>query len=225
MILNHGFIQLSDYRKDQPTVICGSGRSGTTAFALWVVNSGHFPFVADASDIDSTLEIHGINQAIAQKNFEAVRQFRDRAQTNYSLSFFFKKPTFEHHATANTPLADAWNGANMVVMMRDPVAVACREKSVEHPARRVSAGTHLERAVQRQSATVRSSISLASRMGVALVSYEKMITNGDDIAEQFNKWVGANGLLQGEWGRSVTPNAPGYCRKLIEGKERDARVS
>jgi hypothetical protein len=216
MMVNHGFLQLSDYRKDQPTVICGSGRSGTTAFALWVVNSGHFPFVADASDFYTTLEIHGLNEAVARGDHKLVAKFRNRTQANYSPSFFFKCPTFEVRAMKSPFLADVWGEANMVLMMRDPVAVACREKSVANPTRNFTKEVHVERAVQRLHATVNAAVHLSNAMGVALVSYEKMITNGSDIAAHFNEWVGVEGLLQTAWSRSVTPNASGY-RKKIEG--------
>lgn len=197
-------------------MICGSGRSGTTALALWVVNSGHFPFVADASDVDSTLEITGINSAVQRRDDAALSKFRRNTQKEYSESFFCKAPTFELVAKQCPDVAAAWQGANLIVMARDPIAVGCREKSVELSTDRHPVDVHLLRAVSRLHTTVIAATELSATMGVALVSYEKLVTNGSDVASQFNEWVGCDGLLPLLWGASVRPNATGYIRKVME---------
>jgi len=216
MTRNPGIVTLSDYRPNQPTLICGSGRSGTTAFATWIVNSGHFRFVADEASRDSTLEIKGINEAIARGDAAHLTAFRKKTAKGYAKNFFLKSPLFEIHAEMKPPLKKSWAGANVIILMRDPVAVGSREKSVETPGFILSAHRHVTEAANRLRASIASALKLSETMGVALISYEKMITNSEDIAASFNEWTGNPALTLNAWSQSVRPNSPGYFKKLSE---------
>lgn len=218
---NSGFAKLSDFRAGQPTMICGLGRSGTSALACWVARSGAARFVADEVSLGSTFEIAGINSAIQAREGVLLAKFRARTSAEYDPQFFFKSPMFETYQRDDPSLSSAWAGANLIVMVRDVVATALREASVDREG--LELGEYLVHTARRVTVAVLGATELSVSMGVALVSYEKLLSSPAILAHDLNEWFGREIVSMNRWADCVEPNSRLYLLRQFPNENRSGQ--
>lgn len=215
---NIGVTPLSSYRADQPTMICGVGRGGTTALARCFARSPEVKFVTDdpPQARGGNLEIVTINIAIGSGDGKSLEDFKSNTRENYAKNFFFKNPSFEIQRRMHVSLHRAWSGANIIVMTRDPHAVAARELSTQNDDRTVD--EHVNSAAARCASSLAGAVECAADMGVLLVSYEKLITVTDDVVAQINAWTAFDFINAKVAKNVVNPNNDYYIRSVTLGK-------
>lgn len=219
--ITSGVIPLSPYRTEQPTMICGPGRGGTSALAGSFVKSGVCNFVATDLSDGGNYELKGINTMLTDKVSGAVefKKFREETQSGYAKDFVFKTPSYEIIQRANPELTEAWSGANLIVMVRDPVCLAMREYSVEIERKR-NQDRHIEAATRRVISSVKAAYELSDKMGVALVSYEKLMLATSEAFDSINTWMGREFLVKRNCTKFLVANNPCYLRRQTLGLAR-----
>jgi len=180
-------------------------------------------FVTDdpAGATGGNLEIVGMNQAICGGQGTTLRKFRDRTSRDYAPDFIFKNPSFEMVQRSHDALRSAWEGANLIVMTRDPLTVALRELSIKNDNRAVT--THVTSAAARCHSSFNGAVECHQSMGVVMVSYEKLITRNLALPERLNEWFGKPVLDPEACVSVVTPNNEHYIRTITIGKVRRGR--
>ena len=218
--ITNGVMPLSPFR-DAPTMICGPGRGGTTAMATCFARSPNCRFVTDDDSRGANLEVVGMNRAISSGNHEVLRAFRERTEREYCPRFFFKNPGFEIHQRKCPELLNVWSGANLIVMSRDPLCLTQRELSVTNDRRETK--EHLYASANRTLSSYSGAVMCSEFMGVAVVSYEKLVVNPEEVARSLNEWMGIEVLVPSQVKRLVEPNNYEYIRRQTLGKMRSKR--
>lgn len=221
--VNYGTFHISGYRQGNPTMICGLGRSGTTALATCYLRSSD-GFVTDDTSIGSNLEIVGMNAAISNRQADVLAAFREKTVEEYDPSFIFKNPAYEIVMRSSPELRDAWHGANLILMCRDPLVVSMREASVARDDERCRT-QHLMDAANRCAASMAGAIEASTTMGVTVVSYEKLIQFPQEIAGRLNTWMGEVRLNPSICEDAVVPNESTYIQRQTLGKMRGGNRS
>jgi len=228
--VNNGVSMISKFRRRQPTVICGTGRSGTTALARCFLNSDDVKFVTQDETDGSNLEVIAMNKATVECDAEAWRAFKEEHAVDDS-EFVCKQPRFEEFIVKDEDFKSVWTGANIIVMTRDPHLVATRQWSINMH----QSGKTFTEHVASCFAIARRSIMCAAEMselcGVLFVSYEKLITQPQQVADEVNAWFGRERLMKKAMAKSIMPNNPyylerqtlGWMRQMKDMKERRAR--
>ncbi len=216
-----GVIPLSPYRSQQPSMICGPGRGGTSALAGSFVKSGVCNFVATDLSDGGNYELKDINTMLIDKvsGGAAFKKFRQETQKNYAKDFMFKTPSYEMIQRANPELTEAWSGANLIVMVRDPVCLAMREYSVEIDRKR-NQERHVEAATRRVTSSIKAAYELSDRMGVVLVSYEKLMLATSEAFDSINSWLGKEFLIERNCIKFLVANNPSYLKRQTLGLAR-----
>lgn len=206
--VNPGIIDVSPFRPGQPTLVSGSGRSGTTAMARCFCSSPGVRFVATSVAYESNLEVEGMTPSEIRAEPEKLGRFRERVSCEYSPEFVWKCPLL--HACSDI-LRDYWAGANIVLMVRCPVATARREISVAQVYR--SDLRHLEEAVERLRRLVKCASRASDCVGIVVVSYEKLLTSTQSVVGALNQWLGSDVLDYVRCEECVTANHEGYLNR------------
>ena len=209
--LNDGVLDLSPFRVGQPTLICGLGRGGTTAMARCFAVSANARVVTDDASPESTLEAHAVNRACREGNGEWLSRFRTRTSVEYDPEFVIKSPVFEVRSRAKPGLREAWSGANLLIMSRDPVCLSLREASLGTSG--AKAGDFLIQSIQRLHTGLLSALEMAASMGVLIVSYEKLVVVPERVAGKVNAWWGRDVLCAKRCAECIRPNNPSYIAR------------
>ena len=186
--INSGVVPLSCYRRDQPLLICGPGRSGTTAMARCFLVSEHVRFVTDAIGDRSALEIAGMFPKNVREDPQRLARFRESVSRDYATDFVFKSPAMESELYSSTDVRAAWQGANLLIMSRCPVATALREFTVNP--QYAALQTQLHEAAIRAKSSITIAGVLSETMGVVCVSYEKLLSSPEEVFLTLNEWFG-----------------------------------
>jgi hypothetical protein len=211
--VNDGVAVISACRIGKPTLICGTGRNGTTALSRCFLNSDGVDFVAEDLSDGSNLETTAMNLATKNHDREAWATFREQ----HSSDFVCKQPRFEHFASEDSDFASVWNDANIIVMTRDPLNMALRQWSIN--------GANLEKTLEEHVVScfsvARKSVieaqSLMKNCGVVFVSYEKLITIPQRVADALNEWFSEERLTKKAMAQSIMPNNPYYLERQTLG--------
>lgn len=226
--VNCGVAAISEFRRDQPTLICGTGRSGTTALARCFLNSDDVDFVTEDETDGSNLETISIGHAARQGDAEAWHEFRN----NNPKRFVCKQPRFEHFVQQHEELQNVWDGANIILMTRDPLLVAMRQWSISaEQCAAPSFQAHALTCFNMSRKAVIDATAMSDRCGVLFVSYEKLITMPQKVADEINAWFAEERLTKKAMAQSIMPNNPyylerqtlGWMRQMKDMKERRAR--
>jgi len=235
--VNNGVAALSECRRTRPTLISGTGRSGTTALARCFLNSDDVKFVTQDETDGSNLEVAELNKALAAHDKVAWAEFIRKSSEEVAHDFVFKNPRFEIHALRedSDDFSEVLRDCNVIVMTRDPFLVATREWSI-HARRNAEEkgrtfGDHVRKCCAVLGLSMKGAIELSKSMGVLLVSYEKLITQPQQVADEINVWFGRERLTKKAIPKSIMPNNPyylerqtlGWMRQMKDMKERRAR--
>ena len=212
--INTGVLFLSNYRKGNPTLICGMGRGGTSAMAQCFVSSPNAKFVTDNPN-GANLEICHINKAISENDFLSLYEFRKKTSEEYADNFFCKIPCFEQLGKHKPEFQKSWHNGNLIVMTRDAVALMLREMSLLETD--YDAADELIKAQSRNQSSYLGAIECAKTMGVAMVSYEKLITSTSFVVKQMNDWFCEKILDTEKATDAIKPNNENYIRLQTDG--------
>jgi hypothetical protein len=210
LALNPGVLEVAAYRKDQPTLICGLGRSGTTALARCFAVSQNAHLVTTDTSAGSNLEVREMNEVLARGDADTLRRFRERTSLEYSPSFVFKNPLFEIHARTFPSLITQWEGANLILMVRDPLCVCLREDSI------FGSSTNHRRlldTLDMQQSSIRNVLSWADQVGVLMVSYEKLLIDPRRVVAGINHWTTFELLDPEGSAAAIVHDNPYYLRR------------
>jgi len=210
-----GFLALSSYRRGRPMCIAGSGRGGTTAMMRCFVDSPRVKTISDLIVEGCNLETYEFNQLRAAGH-EAMLEWIIQKQ-EYDKEFIVKSPVFEIMLSCSEETELSWRGNNLLVVFRDPIAIAEREYLLkqQNPEKQKDPNQEevLRRVIDYAHSSVVSCLTLQGSMGVAMVSYEKLVTSTSRVAAAINQWMGKPALDEMLVQKSVQPNNKFYLNR------------
>jgi hypothetical protein len=161
-------------------MISGAGRSGTTALMRCMAAAG---MKCDAKELLNANAEGNLTEAFASDNASYIAA---RAAV-FGHNHVAKVPMACVKAAINPGLMDAWSG-NWLIVMRDPVATASREISVRSIARGAPHYMLAVRGAESQQ-IINSAIQLSRFTGVAMVSYEKLLSGAATVMQDIASWL------------------------------------
>ena len=217
--INHGVTAMTEYRHGRPTLITGTGRSGTTALARCFLNSPGVEFVTSDESKGSTLE-HPLGKMINEREANGAAGALEDIERGVARDFVFKYPRFDFlTGQYDDEFPNRLEGCNLIVMTRDPVLVAARECTISS---KLSFSTHWKSCIHQSAVALRGIEKLTQSMGVLIVSYEKLITIPLLVADDINAWFGSEKLTKDGVNGSISPNNVHYLERQALGRIMDA---
>ncbi len=203
---NPGVVVLTPFKEDKPTVVCGNGRSGTSAVMATIIAGGAKCVLSRNSANNESWDF-----AEALKCKDTLITFVEGVSREYSKEFVVKRPLFE--GVRRLP----WEG-NLIGVFRDAVGVLGRELTCEP---RIPGD--IDKVLSRQ---LNSAIHLKERSlncGVALISYEKLLTAPEECLAALAEWAGFD-LNVDKALTAIEPNNALYREAQLQGLRKMGRV-
>ena len=160
MKIENGILFLSALNPERPTMVSGPGRSGTTAMARALAAGG----LAGQWESDSrNAELYAMQQAWERKDTAALK----RLMESLAAASVTKVPNAVIWAVDRRDMLAQWDG-NWIVTLRDPLCMAAHDGA--------PATLRLAWRMSAYLQTVAAAQEVARTHGVALVSYEKLLS-------------------------------------------------
>ena len=184
--MNSGVMVLKSFDPGRPVMITGMGRCGTTGLARAMKAMGLTSYYLDESvNAEEQVIMKGMHGGPV-KCANALRDLR----ASRPPVWVGKLPMLGVVASRIKEVEEAWDG-NWITMVRDPVALACRDES---GANGMEGAESIHFFTAHTSVTVAAAGSLSKSNGGVIVSYEKLLSSPGLVLGQIAAWMGDDSL-------------------------------